>query len=146
MLAIPGLSEASSLGFLAFAEDHVVRLDPGTVLSKGREGDSVNSLVEPELTLSPQIITLPCRARGRQCWHQCKGNHRPWRGSRLEYCACHKRRERMWKREKNQTHSKSNSLKRFLPTNQPGIVIFSWAWTTVPSGWSSTFFLLVPWQ
>ena len=67
MLAIPGLSEASSLGFLAFAEDHVVRLDPGTVLSKGREGDSVNSLVEAELTLSPQIITLPCRARGRQC-------------------------------------------------------------------------------
>ena len=46
MLAIPCVSEASFFGFLAFAEDHVVRLDPWTILAKGREGDSVDSLIE----------------------------------------------------------------------------------------------------
>ena len=46
MLAIPCVSEASFFGFLAFAEDHVVGLDPWTILAKGREGDSVDSLIE----------------------------------------------------------------------------------------------------
>ena len=46
MLAIPSVSESSFFGLLAFAEDHVVRLDPWTILAKGREGDSVDSLVE----------------------------------------------------------------------------------------------------
>ena len=45
MLAIPRVSESSFFGLLALAEDHVVRLDPWTVLAKGREGDSVDSLV-----------------------------------------------------------------------------------------------------
>ena len=46
MLAVPSVSEASFFGFLAFAEDHVVRLDPRTILAKGREGDSIDSLIE----------------------------------------------------------------------------------------------------
>ena len=46
MLAIPSVSEASFFGFLAFAEDHVVCLDPRTILAKGREGDSIDSLIE----------------------------------------------------------------------------------------------------
>ena len=46
MLAVPSVSEASFFGFLAFAEDHVVRLDPWTILAKGREGDSIDSLIE----------------------------------------------------------------------------------------------------
>ena len=46
MLAVPSVSEASFFGFLAFAEDHVVRLDPRTILAKSREGDSVDSLIE----------------------------------------------------------------------------------------------------
>ena len=46
MLAIPSVSESSFFGLLAFAEDHVVCLDPWTILAKGREGDSVDSLVE----------------------------------------------------------------------------------------------------
>lgn len=46
MLAIPSVSESSFFGLLALAEDHVVRLDPWTVLAKGREGDSIDSLVK----------------------------------------------------------------------------------------------------
>ena len=46
MLAVPSVSEASFFGLLAFAEDHVVRLDPRTILAKGREGDSIDSLIE----------------------------------------------------------------------------------------------------
>ena len=57
-------------------------------------------------------------------------------------------RPRKKEREQNgvkerRNHSKPISVKA---TDQPGIVIFSWACTTIPSGWSSTFFLLVPWQ
>ena len=48
MLAIPCLSEASFFGLLAFAEDHVVRLDPWTILTKGGEGDSIDSLIKAE--------------------------------------------------------------------------------------------------
>ena len=46
MLAIPCVSEASFFGLLAFAEDHVVRLDPWTILAKSREGDSIDGLIE----------------------------------------------------------------------------------------------------
>ena len=46
MLAIPSVSESSFFGLLAFAEDHVVRLDAWTILAKSREGDSIDSLIE----------------------------------------------------------------------------------------------------
>ena len=46
MLAIPSVPESSFFGLLAFAEDHVVRLDPWTILPKGREGDRVDRLIE----------------------------------------------------------------------------------------------------
>ena len=48
MLAIPCVSESSFFGLLAFAEDHVVRLDPRTILAQGREGDSVDGLIDAE--------------------------------------------------------------------------------------------------
>ena len=48
MLAIPCLSEASFFGLLAFAEDLMVRLDPRTILAKGREGHSIDRLIEAE--------------------------------------------------------------------------------------------------
>ena len=46
MLTIPCVSKSSFFGLLAFAEDHVVCLDSWTILAEGREGDSVDSLVE----------------------------------------------------------------------------------------------------
>ena len=45
VLTIPSLAETSFLRLLALAEDHVVRLDPGTILPKGGEGNSVDGLV-----------------------------------------------------------------------------------------------------
>ena len=45
VLTIPSLAETSFLRLLAFAEDHVVRLDPRAILPKGGEGNSVDGLV-----------------------------------------------------------------------------------------------------
>ena len=45
VLTIPSLAETSFLRLLALAEDHVVRLDPGTILPKGGEGNGVDGLV-----------------------------------------------------------------------------------------------------
>ena len=69
MLTIPSVSESSFFGLLAFAEDHVVRLDPRTILAESREGDSVYSLrwaVKVSKVCS-NVVLIPCQGRGHQC-------------------------------------------------------------------------------
>ena len=67
MLAIPRLSVTSFLWHLAFAEDHVVRLDPGTILAKGGEGDSIDGLFEAAQGETNIVWNSPCRGRVQPC-------------------------------------------------------------------------------
>ena len=113
VLTIPSLAETSFLRLLALAEDHVVRLDPGTILPKGGEGNSVDGLVASLVAHTDpgaDVVVVLGRAHPYKMVCVPQDKSKEWK------------ERKHTRKQTNQSH------------NLPGMVMFNSACTIIPFG------------